>query len=187
MIKAIIWDVGGVIGDYLSSPDSFWRDIPGSKQLRDEFGSSKMSTKEFIKKGMKMLDLNKKDFLKGYNTYVSVKLNKDVVKILKQIKIDQYILSDVSPLAYKQRLIDFKDILKLMKDVFWSTELKMRKSSIKTFQVVIKKIRKRPEEVVYIDDVEEHLERAKSLGINTILYKNPKQIKEALENLGVKC
>ncbi|MCX6742116.1 MAG: HAD-IA family hydrolase [Candidatus Pacearchaeota archaeon] len=186
MIKAIIWDIGGVLGEYIGNCN-FWKNVKEeARELRDKFGSSKMSAEEFIEKGSKLLNMNKEDFLKGYKDYTAIRLNEPAIKIYKKIKIDKYILSDVSPLFRADRAEFFKGVCELAKETFWSTDIKMRKSSIEAFKFVLKKINRKPEEVLFIDDVKELTDRAKSLGINTIHYQNPEQLKLELKDFGIK-
>jgi HAD superfamily hydrolase (TIGR01509 family) len=183
-IKAIIWDIGGVLGEYTGNCN-FWKGVKEGKELRDKFGSNKMSTEEFIERGSKLMKMSKEDFLNGYKDYTAIKLNKPVLEIYKKIKLDQYILSDVSPLFRMDRAELFKEAVKIAKETFWSTDIKMRKSSVETFQFVLKKIKRKPEEVLFIDDIKELTEKAASLGINTIHYQNPEQLKRELKKFGI--
>jgi FMN phosphatase YigB (HAD superfamily) len=48
---------------------------------------------------------------------------------------------------------------------------------------MLKKLNSKPNECIIIDDEESNLLPAKKLGIKTILFKNPKQLKEQLESL----
>jgi len=56
--------------------------------------------------------------------------------------------------------------------VFNSYHLGKSKRDISLFYDVLGLMDVRPENALFIDDTEEHIERAKSIGINTILYKD---------------
>jgi HAD superfamily hydrolase (TIGR01509 family) len=187
MIKAIIWDLGGVITYYKTGGfQLFWKDIEGSHELRNEFGSGKISTKEFIERGSKLLGISKKSFLEDYKKlYFGEVLNEEVFKIYKEVEITRYILSDTNPIVQRFRNKKFKKVYLLTKKNFLSTKLKTRKADIGTFTLLIKNIKLKPEEVIFIDDIEKYVEKAKSLGMKTIHYKNPEQLKREFERFNL--
>ena len=77
MIKAVVWDIGGVLID---NPNirNFWQKKKSSRKLRNEFGSGKLSKKEFIKRGAELLGMSQKKFLEGYKrAYLSMDLIKE--------------------------------------------------------------------------------------------------------------
>jgi hypothetical protein len=78
MIKAILWDIGGVL---LSNPriDEFWKGINGSKELRNKFGTGEISVDEFIELGSKLTGISKAEFIKKYNnSYSSLTMDKGI-------------------------------------------------------------------------------------------------------------
>ena len=50
---------------------------------------------------------------------------------------------------------------------------------------MLKEINQKPEEVIFIDDKETDIEKAKRLGINAILFKNTKRLISDLKILGI--
>ena len=53
------------------------------------------------------------------------------------------------------------------------------------YHLAPKRLGVKPEECIFIDDKEENLPPAQSIGIKTVLFKNPQQaIKEVLEIIG---
>ncbi len=53
------------------------------------------------------------------------------------------------------------------------------------YDIALKESGSKPEEILFIDDLGQNLEPAKSLGFKTILFENPTQIKQHLKNIGV--
>ncbi len=186
MIKAVVFDIGGVL---VSDPKfrEFWRGVNGADRLRKEFGSGRISFNDFINKASKVMNLNRKKSIKKYKkAYTNIKLKRDVFKIYKKIKLDKYILSDTNPVHMNYLKKNFNHVIKPAKKAFFSPETKMRKSEIKTFRFLIKKINKKPKEILFIDNMKENLKNANKLGINTILFKNTKQLVKDLRKFDIK-
>jgi FMN phosphatase YigB (HAD superfamily) len=187
MIKAVVWDIGGVL---FEDPDvgNFWGDTSGSKELRKEFGSGQISKEEFIKKGAKCLNIDEKSFMKKYQkTYLCPKKQiKESLEVYKKMKTDKYILSDTNPIFAEGTNDNEKEIYPFAKRVFLSHEIKLRKSDIQTFKFIIKEIGLNPNEILFIDNKEEYIRDAESLGIVGIHYQNPSKLKSDLKKLGIK-
>lgn len=187
MIKAVIWDLGGVLTYYTTGHfKQFWNNAKGSKKLREEFGTGKISQKEFVERGARLLKISKKNFLANYKKlYFGEALNKPVFGIYKKMKLTKYILSDTNPISQRFRNQKFKKIYILAKKNFLSTQIKTRKSSAKTFNFMLKKIKLKKSEILFIDDLEEYIKISKSIKIPSILYQNPKQLELELKKFGV--
>lgn len=56
--------------------------------------------------------------------------------------------------------------------IYSAAELQMRKNDPESFKFLLKDLNLKAEEVLFIDDSEDNILSAKSLGIKTILYKN---------------
>ena len=67
-----------------------------------------------------------------------------------------------------------------------SCEVGFSKQEPGLYEAFIKKSKLKPEECVVIDDREQPLQLAKSLGFKTILFENNGKLKEDLEKFGVK-
>src|SRR4051812_2692480 len=98
MIKAVLWDIGGVL---LKDPaiGEFWKEAEGSKELRHLFGSGKMSKEDFIDKASKILNIEKQSFLEKYGqAYFPIGKIEDVFEIYKSVAVKNYIFSDTNPI-----------------------------------------------------------------------------------------
>jgi len=60
-----------------------------------------------------------------------------------------------------------------------------RKPEKKIYELTIQKLGSRPKQSVFIDDKPEYINGAKEAGLNTILFENINQLKNALAKLGV--
>ena len=70
--------------------------------------------------------------------------------------------------------------------IMCSHKLKLQKPSRAIFRLLIKKSRVNPKEILFIDDLERNTKAAEKLGIKTILFKNPKELKKDLKEVGIK-
>jgi putative hydrolase of the HAD superfamily len=68
-------------------------------------------------------------------------------------------------------------------NIFVSGKLKMRKPNEDIYLYVLKKLGRKPEETVFIDDNEEFVSTAKKLGMHTILFKSLEQVEKELEDI----
>lgn len=186
MIKAIIFDIGGVL---LKNPliGEFWQNKSGSKELRDKFGVGKLPREEFIKKASGLLEIPKEDFLKRYGeAYFPIRKTEGVLEILKSLKIKSYLFSDTNPIHLEFIKNKYPEMFKLVDKRFMSSEIGNRKNEDKSYQYIIKTLKLKPEEILLIDDKQEVLDFAKKHGLKIILYKNPEMLRENLIKLGVK-
>ncbi|MDO8528428.1 MAG: hypothetical protein Q7S06_00880 [Nanoarchaeota archaeon] len=192
-IKAIIFDIGGVLTED-SLKNEFFKKWTGTKEnknktkeLRTQFGSGNMSIEEFISQGSKLMDMDEATFLSEYNkAYGTMNPRKSVYKLFLNLKIPKYILSDTNPIHAPLLKKNLKDIFSSANAVWLSNEIKMRKVDSAIFKFVINEIKLPSEQILFIDNNEEIIEIAKNTGINTILYKNDKQLFRDLKKSGVK-
>jgi len=186
MIKAVVWDIGGVIlEDHMVY--SFWDNKVGSKQLRLEFGTGKITLKEFIGKGGELFAITEEEFFKRYKeAYYSIKSINENLERYKQMKTPKYILSDTNQVHVEFIKEFYPEVLSLAKKCYLSHEINMRKNSIDVFNYVIKDLKLLPSEILFIDDKKPHIDLAKKAGMNAIHYINPEQLREELNKLNVK-
>ena len=68
----------------------------------------------------------------------------------------------------------------------FSCKVGARKPEAKIYEILLRKLELKPEEIVFIDDRKENIDAANQIGINGILFKNSKQLKKDLLTLSVK-
>ena len=182
MIKALIWDIGGVL---IEDPKykEFWKEIPESEELRIKFGMRKIDTKEFIRQGANLMNVTQKEFLEEYKkAYWTGERNINAIRIFMKNKLKNYIFSDTNP-------IHLQYLEKIGKDLFEKAEkifTDKRKKYSNSYKEILKIIKLKPEEVIFIDNKEKYIELARKQGINSILYKNNFQLKKELSEFGLK-
>ena len=62
----------------------------------------------------------------------------------------------------------------------------VKKPDGKIYELTLKKLGSGPDQSVFIDDKAEYINSAKDVGINTVLFQNIDQVKDELNQLGVK-
>jgi FMN phosphatase YigB (HAD superfamily) len=67
--------------------------------------------------------------------------------------------------------------------IFISSEIGMTKKNPKLFEYVLKKLNLNPGEAIFIDDNEDNIRVANSVGINTIRFETPEKLKKELKSL----
>lgn len=184
MIKAILWDIGGVL---LTDPavHDFWKDTKESKELRTSFGEGKLSIEEFVNKGAHLLQVTPDYFKTEYQKiYCSVK-EMSASNIIGSIKTPQYILSDTNPIHGTFIQKEYEPLLSKFVKTYMSYEIGMRKNSSKVFEYVAKDINIAPEHILFIDNKKELLEYAKKANFQTHLFENTNKLKNWLTKKNV--
>ncbi len=198
-IKAIIFDVGGVLslgkyqkhgvdGHHLMGihhfmADSFKIDIDTWFDAIDSVYAKSIEGKVSRKKALSIMAVNlntsvkklKELFLKAYKKHF-IK-NKELYKIAYKLKRKGYrigILSDQWYLS-KDALIKKKDTHRF-NPVLISCDIGLRKPNPKLYSLLIKRLKLKPDEILFIDNREWNLKPARRLGIKTILFKDNKQV-----------
>ena len=196
MIKAIVFDLGGVLftngtkkfSEHLA--EKYQVDIEKAKALLDKsdignaYRTGKITREEFWNAVKNELELREHiDVLEqGWiDVYELIEGTRDIiVELSKKYKV--YFLSD----NVKERVeaIDKKYNFKS-----WfhggvsSHEVGIRKPHQDIYTIVLGKTGFLPKEVLFIDDKENNLTPAKALGMHTLLFKNPEILEKELKRL----
>lgn len=198
MIKAIIFDVGGVLlkddRNKLYIKFSQLNKIRVAEMhrkytpfIQKYYDSGLLSTQEFYQQSIKMLKLNisKKRFFKIWNTYLmpipeNIKLVNNLSKSYIIMALPNTNEADFLDIKRKYKLFGIKPRLYIA-----SYKLKIKKPDKRIYLYALDKVKCRPEECLFIDDKIENLTTAKSLGINTIHYKSHIRLLKSLKRFGV--
>jgi HAD superfamily hydrolase (TIGR01509 family) len=190
MIKAIIFDWGGVL-----APRNV---LMAAKKLSKKHGLDEKTVR-------KELNTYEEGVHAGsdYSSYVErIKLRLGIpaqeiitalnsaepnevfhfVKTLKGYKL--YLLSD--QMKFQTDHIKKTFDLSFFVKVFFSSEIGHSKISKKAFELVLKEIKLKPEECVFIDDNPRNIELAQSVGLKTVLFTDLKNLKQGLRKLSVR-
>ncbi len=177
MIKAIVWDIGGVL---LTDPqlDNFWKKAEGSKELRTKFGEGKLSIEGFVNEGSKLLNIPTEEFHKNYeNIYCAVVELPNTTNLVNMVKCPQYILSDTNPIHGEFIQKKYSKLFSHFKKLFMSYKIGMRKNSSAVFNYVAKEIGIPSKEILFIDNKQKLLDYAKEAGYQTFLFENAYDLK----------
>ncbi|VVB75790.1 Enolase-phosphatase E1 [uncultured archaeon] len=185
MIKAVLWDIGGVL---LADPKigEFWEDATGSKELRHKFGSGKISKEDFTEKASAMLNIKKNEFLDKYaKAYYPITKINPVVELYNKTKCKRYLFSDTNPLHLNFIKTKYPEIFENANGLFLSSEIGSRKQDEETYRLIIKKLNVKPNEILFIDDKQSVLDIAAKYGIKGMLFTEPKTLNKNLAEQGL--
>ena len=113
--------------------------------------------------------------------------NKKIFSLIKKLKKNYKIglISNMGSLHHKYLFKKYH-----LNDLFdaktLSYKVKIRKPDSKIFRITLKKLKVKPEETVFVDDISKNVNGARRLGIHGIHFKNNKQSLRELEKLGIK-
>lgn len=195
MIKTVIFDNNGVLTtsceegalkklvDYLGvGMDKF---LPIWDVEAEAVDEGKITTEEFLHNVIDRLNPGK-DFKQCQKYYwASHETKPDVREFTKELKKSFEIVfltnfsDDFWVFNKKWKLDEIFDRDKM----FISAELKMRKPHPDIYWEVLEKIGRKPDEVVFIDDKEENIETAQTIGMHAILFKSLEQVEKDFESI----
>src|SRR5260221_9495311 len=198
MIKAILFDLGGVLFtngtkkfvEYTSEKYGIDKEkisnVVDKGEIPDAYREGRIGRAEFWSKVKQELNLPEdiealeKEWISRYEL---IQGTKDILQELaKRYKI--YFLSD----NVKERVdaINKKfDFLSWFEAGVFSHEVGVRKPHPKIYKLALQKAGEVPEEAVFIDDKESALKPAFEMGMTTILFESPEQLRERLAKLGI--
>lgn len=146
----------------------------------------KIGGREFHKRAMKMLDieLGFEEFKDIWNDIFTE--NKEVLKLVLDLsrQYTVFLMSNTNRMHFDY-LNDKFGITNKFNRVFTSYEVGERKPHPKIYREAIKYASAKPEDMVFIDDREELVEGAKSVGMRGIRFRDIAQLKEDLIKNGV--
>lgn len=183
MIKAVIFDLGGVVA----------RDNPKAALSRIEFKGVRwdLALKGRIREEEVVKVIARKH---GVKTDKIIALlgqrripNLEVIKLVKRLK-KQYKLALVSNTlssTFRYRIKHY-DLEKYFDVLICSAEVGLLKPDPKIFQLALQKLNVNPEEAVLIDDREANIKSVETLGMKGILYEEDNSLIRELRSIGIK-
>lgn len=199
MIKTILFDFGGVIVN-LGDPNSSSFNAQTFVKL---FAISEKVVKtawfnpwQDYKRGL----ISEDDFWQRYLTIaksprIDIKLAKQTFRTLTTVNKEvlelstewrnNFRLAILSNISYEW--LDFSEqsfhLSHYFHPIIASYKLGIAKPEKEIYEYALKKLETQPQEIVFIDNMSKNLPVARKLGIKTILYKNPIQLKYNLSQL----
>ena len=199
MIKAIIFDLGGVLIDVStlikktvkilgpSDPHQFWQDL---NKLAVDWSKGKSDGLKFVRelalryqKGEKVDELRKiwlDDFQKKNS------INEEIVEIVKRLRKRYKVALLSNTNMTHNEVVKNMGIYHLFDAVILSYRVGMSKDKPEIFRLMASKISVKEDQCVFIDDTKLFVQTAAAVGMKTIRYENPVQLKKELESLSVK-
>ncbi|HSW97524.1 MAG TPA: HAD family phosphatase [Candidatus Saccharimonadales bacterium] len=198
MIKAVLFDLGGVVftrgmtqfTKYVA--EKHGRDQKAiyeslkSSALLNAYYEGKISRDEFyasLKENLQIDDDVNELEQKLFEVYQVIQETKQIVQKVRS-KNKVYFLSD----NFKER-VEYADkkygFISWFDGGVFSHVVGVRKPNKKIYEIAIKEVGLRPEQMLFIDDKEINLPPANELGIKTLLYKDPIQLENELKRMKI--
>jgi putative hydrolase of the HAD superfamily len=198
-IKYIVFDLGGVLID-INFDRTFeaYEQITGKskEELRqatflttayEDYESGILSDNEFRAALRKQLDISVDDKTldEAWNALL-LDFNAPAINLLKELKqtYPLYLLSNTNNIHFERCNHKIKEqnlaenLTGLFNGLFLSYKIGYRKPSERIYQHAIKRLKCLPEEILFIDDLENNIAAARDLGIQTIHLSDNKKIAE---------
>ncbi|MFH0954764.1 MAG: HAD family phosphatase [Candidatus Micrarchaeota archaeon] len=200
MIKAVVFDMGGVVlvgkfeliiqrvSEKLGIDKSILEGL-GQDEYEKKALTGKMSHKEFLELLKKKAGLHQSiEQLQSIwkAAYLEVMpVNEGLLEIAKKLK-KKYKVALLSNLNdFHAEITKERGLFEPFDPCLLSCEVGLAKPDPKIFELVLKKMKLLANECVFVDDRERHLKPAKEMGFQTILFKNNEQLVNDLQKLGV--
>jgi len=194
-IEAIVFDFGGVLStpgkiDFFckryatklnKNPKEFMELI---KENWNKAQIDKIKSSLFWTKATEFLEVNPGKFRQDLLN--SFKFQEGVLTIIKILK-EKYKLGLLTNQIedWLEEVIREHKLDGVFDVIVTSYESKIAKPDISIFKETIERLKVKPSECVYIDDLEKNIPSAQKLGMKTILFENNKQLIKDLRKLGV--
>lgn len=196
MIKAIVFDLGGVFFsiNYQSEYKRLIKEFPNispkkissiiSGKLGNQYRLGKITKREFWKKAKKIAGFNfdTKKFAEMWHSGYKLnnQIKKQIIDLRKDYKIGAISGNTRERVSFLDKKYDFK---KYFDDIVLSYNLGINKPNIKIYKEILKRLKIKGNECVYIDDTKKRLIPARKLGMYTIHFKNFPQFKKELNEV----
>jgi epoxide hydrolase-like predicted phosphatase len=199
MIKAIIFDFGNVIyhfdnniflGNISSFTDKTVSElndlIYNSTDFPRQYETGLISSDKFFNEITRRCDLlmSKIEFIKAYTgIFTPILTTINLIRSLKS-KYKIALLSNTNELDF-EHIIETCEVYNLFDAVSLSFKVRVMKPDNKIYLDSINKLRLKPEECVYIDDIERYADAAKKIGIHGIHYVSYGKLISSLKELSI--
>ncbi len=190
MIKALIFDFGGVVTDrgYL-----LWmkEEIPNFEKnklfyndLSDKYDLGIITHKEFTEIIAKESGIGKDVIWE--KIFNKIKVNSELLIIINRLK-KKYKIALLTNFHHKplSELFIKYDLEKYFDLKVISSLHKLHKPDSKIFKKILRLLNIKPEEAIFIDDSQKYINGGKNIGLKSFLFTTNQKLKEDLKSCGV--
>ncbi len=194
MIKAVIFDVGGVLEKKIHQriikelADKHNLDyecmLKNSEPIFHDVMINKLTESQYYEYVIKHnnLPVEVEELTKRWKDLTEpIEGSWEIVNELK----GKYKLGIISDMGIEWA--EFRENKNNLRDIFdviiWSYDVKTKKPGEKIFKYALEKLKLKAEECIFIDDYEKNIEISKKLGIKSILFENSEQLRKKLKKL----
>jgi len=198
-IKAIIFDLGGVLvgfkpsvlenGLFVPKPGGLKWNNKTVPDLYDKFAKGLVTPKQFYKGILPFME--KKVSFSEFKSFWGTKIftwRPAVAEFAKQLKKAGYkvaIISDCDAVTFPA-IMKHYGLMSFLDAVATSYEEHRRKFEPELFDVVLKRLKERPKNCIFVDDLVKYVGMGKKLGLQAVQYKDLSQLKRTLRAFGIR-
>ncbi len=197
MIKAIIFDLGGVIIDHgpqleyfvdffkPRNREEFWKKLNHfvgplcEGRMTEEEYWTKIAESENIDPALIPKDL----WTKNYEEHTVI--NNEVIGLIKKLKKHYRLILISNILESHVRINKKRGILDLFDDTVLSNEVRLSKDGAEIFLLALKRNGLEAGECIYIDDIKKFVDTAESAGMKGILFKSYNELVKDLRSCSI--
>lgn len=194
-IKAVAFDIGGVLDIESWFYEKMCKDLgvnypdflKESTEYMKGWVNRRINVKQLTYRVGKKFNINSNYLLKKWLYYARRASNKNVglEKVIKKLKKKYKVVTLTNVSEIHNVVRKEKKIYKHFHFNICSCDVGLAKPDIRIYKLLIKRLKMKPQEILFVDDVKICLVPAKKLGIKTIQFKNNKQFITDLKHFGV--
>ena len=196
MLKAILFDAGGVIITTDSQLDRLAKIFKPKdrdkfrKKINEHHGplcTGQTTEREYWTKiaESENFDIKKvPENLWSIDYEKITKINKELVSLIKRLREKYKVILISNTMEPHVRINRTRGFFDNFDDVLNSNEVRLSKDTPEIFKLALKRNNLKPEECVFVDDIQKFVDIAVSMGIEGILFKSTNQLKTALRSMG---
>jgi putative hydrolase of the HAD superfamily len=153
--------------------------------LVHRFETGAIGPSEFYREVCSTLDMQLpcEQFKTVWNTIFT--LNTDTVRIIERLSSFKRLLLSNTNCWHFDYCLECYPVLKLFDDWILSYEVGVCKPDKKIFETALARVSARPQESVFIDDIEQYTDAARSMGMNAHTFTNTQKLEQFLTSLNM--